>query len=72
MNEVGNYHIHFCLKCFNNKNVVVPSSDIEIYSVVQVTLKQQKGFAIKKITPIATIVTMITIIITITVIPQLP
>jgi hypothetical protein len=35
MNGVGNYHIHFCLKCFDNKNVVVASLDIEIYSVVQ-------------------------------------
>jgi hypothetical protein len=31
----GEYHIHCCLKCFDNKNVLVASSDAEIYSVVQ-------------------------------------
>jgi hypothetical protein len=33
--RVGSHHIHFCKKCFDTKNVVVASSDIEIYSVVQ-------------------------------------
>jgi hypothetical protein len=32
--KVGKHHIHYCLKCFDNKNVVVASLDIEIYSVV--------------------------------------
>jgi hypothetical protein len=27
--KVGKHHIHFCLKCFEIKNVVVASSDIE-------------------------------------------
>jgi hypothetical protein len=31
--------IHNCLKCFDNKNVVVASSDIEIYSLVQGDIK---------------------------------
>jgi hypothetical protein len=31
--------IHYCLKCFDNKNVVVASSDAEIYSVVQGDIK---------------------------------
>jgi hypothetical protein len=35
--KVGKYQIHCCLKCFDNKNVVVvvASSDAEIYSVDQ-------------------------------------
>jgi hypothetical protein len=35
----GKYQIHYCLKCFDNKNVVVASSDTEIYSVVQGDIK---------------------------------
>jgi hypothetical protein len=34
-NKVGNYKIHYCLKCFDIKNVEVASWDIEIYYVVQ-------------------------------------
>jgi hypothetical protein len=33
--KVGNFHIQYCLKCFDIKNVVVASLDVEIYSVVQ-------------------------------------
>jgi hypothetical protein len=37
--KVGKHHIHYCLKCFDNKNVVVASSDVEIYSAVQGDMK---------------------------------
>jgi hypothetical protein len=33
--KAGRYQILYCLKCFDNNNVVVASSDAEIYSVVQ-------------------------------------
>ena len=33
--KLGNFHIQYCLKCFDIKNVVVASLHIEIYSVVQ-------------------------------------
>jgi hypothetical protein len=33
--HIGKYHIHYCLKCFENKNVVVASLDIEFHSIVQ-------------------------------------
>jgi hypothetical protein len=32
---IAKLEIHYWLKCFDNKNVVVASSDAEIYSVVQ-------------------------------------
>jgi hypothetical protein len=37
--KVGKYQVHYCLKCFDNKNVVVASSDAKIYSVVQGDIK---------------------------------
>ena len=40
--EVGKYHIHFCSNCFDIKNVVVASSDADIYSVVQGDTKNNK------------------------------
>jgi hypothetical protein len=41
---LDNHHIHYCIKCFDSKNVVVASSDAEIYSVVQgdITNNKQK------------------------------
>jgi hypothetical protein len=32
----------YCLKCFDSKNVVVASSDAEIYSVVQGDIKTNR------------------------------
>ena len=47
MTKVGNHHIHCCQKCFDNKNVVVASTDAEIYSVVhgnkKTTNKEKKN-----------------------------
>jgi hypothetical protein len=40
----GKYQIYYCLKCFDNKNVVVASSDTEIYSVVQGDIKTINRF----------------------------
>jgi hypothetical protein len=37
--KVGKYQIHYCLKCFDYKNVVVASLDADIYSVVQGDMK---------------------------------
>jgi hypothetical protein len=34
-NKVGNGHIHCQLKCFDNKNVAVDPSEIEIHFLVQ-------------------------------------
>jgi hypothetical protein len=41
--------IHYCLKCFVNKNVVVASSDAEIYSVVQGDMKTTNKIREKKL-----------------------
>jgi hypothetical protein len=38
----------YCLKCFDNKNVVVSSSDAEIYSVVQGDMKTTNRLCHKK------------------------
>jgi hypothetical protein len=46
--------MHCWLKCFDNKNVVVASSDVEIYSAVQGDIKttnrlKKKKFKISKL-----------------------
>ena len=46
--EVGKYHIHFCSNCFDIKNVVVASSDADIYSVVQGDIKTTNRLCQKK------------------------
>jgi hypothetical protein len=46
--KVGGTHIHCCLKCFENKNVVVASSDAEISSVVQGDTKTTNRLCHKK------------------------
>jgi hypothetical protein len=50
---VGNYHIHYCFKCFDSKNVVVASLDAEIYSVVQGDTKTTERHCQKKIVAFA-------------------
>jgi hypothetical protein len=42
--KVGEYQILYRLKCFDNKNVVVASSDAEIYSVLQGDIKTTNIF----------------------------
>ena len=41
-------HIHCCSKCFDNKNVVVAPSDVEIYSIVQGDMKTTNRLCQKK------------------------
>jgi hypothetical protein len=48
IDKVGRYHIHYCLKCSYDKNVVVASLDAEIYSVVQGDRKTSNRLCQKK------------------------
>jgi hypothetical protein len=50
-NKAGIHQMCYCLKCFDNKNVVTASSDAEIYSVVQGDMKTRNSLCHKKLGP---------------------